>query len=295
VTFVSDKGGGYVTAYGFDTTEWIAAEEKFKALVETINDWVWEVNTDGVYTYASPRVKDLLGYEPRELIGKTFFDFMAREEARRVRDIFERIIEAEESFAGVRNRCVCRDGTEVIVETAGSPIFDSGGKLIGYRGVDRDITDRVIVEDELRESRDFIENLIECSVDGILAYDMECRYTVWNPGMEKISGMSKEEVIGKCAFDVFPFLRDTGEDKLMLQALPARLPPRRTGPTQYLKRGVKVSSRGVTVRCGANREKSSAASASFEIRPSGSKQKGLFVKARSGSGSWRRISGRSSG
>lgn len=50
--------------------------KRFQNLVETVNDWVWEVNQDGVYTYASPRVKDLLGYEPEEVIGKTPFDFI---------------------------------------------------------------------------------------------------------------------------------------------------------------------------------------------------------------------------
>ena len=219
VTFVPDKKGEYVTAYGFDATDWRAAEEKFKNLVETINDWVWEIDTNGVYTYASPKVRDLLGYEPQEVIGKTCFDLMSPEDAHRVSDIFEGVIEAEEPFAGLRNKCVRKDGTEIIVETAGTPIFDSEGNLTGYRGADRDITDRVLVEDELRESRDFIENLIQSSADGILAYDHEFRYTVWNPGMEKISGMSKEQVVGKCAFEVFPFLTETGENKLMLCAL----------------------------------------------------------------------------
>src|SRR6516164_8064785 len=63
------------------------------------------------------------------------------------------------------------------------------------------------------------EYLIESSVDGILAFDREFRYTVWNPAMERISGLSKEQTLGRCAFDVFPFLKEIGEDKFLCEVL----------------------------------------------------------------------------
>ena len=62
-------------------------------------------------------------------------------------------------------------------------------------------------------------SLIEASVDGILAFDRECRYIAWNRAMESISGLGRDEVLGKCAFDVFPFLKETGESKYLLAAL----------------------------------------------------------------------------
>jgi PAS domain S-box-containing protein len=61
--------------------------------------------------------------------------------------------------------------------------------------------------------------LIEASVDGILAFDSECRYLAWNRAMESISGVNRAEVLGRCAFDVFPFLKETGESKYLLDAL----------------------------------------------------------------------------
>jgi len=63
------------------------------------------------------------------------------------------------------------------------------------------------------------EYLIRSSVDGILAFDREFRYTVWNSAMERISGMSKTQTLGRCAFDVFPFLKETGEDKFLREVL----------------------------------------------------------------------------
>src|SRR5262249_49006235 len=66
---------------------------------------------------------------------------------------------------------------------------------------------------------EFSDALIESSVDGILAFDRECRYTVWNPAMERISGVSKQTVLGRCAFEVFPFLKETGEQAYFDAAL----------------------------------------------------------------------------
>jgi PAS domain S-box-containing protein len=65
----------------------------------------------------------------------------------------------------------------------------------------------------------FLGQLLDASVEGILAFDRDCRYTAWNRAMELISGMRREDVLGKCAFDVFPFLKQTGDDKYFYAAL----------------------------------------------------------------------------
>ncbi len=65
----------------------------------------------------------------------------------------------------------------------------------------------------------FLTRLIDASVDGIFAFDRDCRFTAWNRTMQRISGLSRDEVLGKSAFDVFPFLRETGEDRWLLAAL----------------------------------------------------------------------------
>jgi PAS domain S-box-containing protein len=65
----------------------------------------------------------------------------------------------------------------------------------------------------------FLKCLLEANVDGIIAFDREYRYTTWNRAMERISGVKREDVLGKCAFDLFPCLRETGEDKYYFEAL----------------------------------------------------------------------------
>jgi PAS domain S-box-containing protein len=72
------------------------------------------------------------------------------------------------------------------------------------------------------EMRAVFARLISSSVDGILAFDHDYCYTVWNPGMERISGIKATDSLGKCAFNVFPHLKETGEDRFYLEALAGR-------------------------------------------------------------------------
>jgi PAS domain S-box-containing protein len=127
------------------------SEEKFRSLVESTSDWIWEINRNGVYTYASPKIKELLGYEPEEVIGKTPFDLMPAEETNRVASKFKDIIKNSKPIERLENICLHKDGHPVTLETSGVPIFNSKGQLRGYRGVDRDITERKRAEEALRE------------------------------------------------------------------------------------------------------------------------------------------------
>ena len=124
------------------------SEEKFRNLVESSQDWVWEVDARGVYTYASPRCHDLLGYEPKEIIGRKPFDLMPEDEAKRILRIFQRIVAKATPIIALENINLHKDGHQVVLETSGVPFFDDRGALAGYRGMDRDITDRRQVEKE---------------------------------------------------------------------------------------------------------------------------------------------------
>ncbi len=125
------------------------SEEKFRNLVENTSDWVWEINEKGAYTYVSPRVRDILGYAPEELLGKTPFDIMPADEAKRVAELFAPLRGRMEPFVLLDNVNLHKDGHRVVLETSGIPIFDSHGRFLGYRGIDRDITTRKITEETL--------------------------------------------------------------------------------------------------------------------------------------------------
>jgi diguanylate cyclase (GGDEF)-like protein/PAS domain S-box-containing protein len=126
------------------------SRERFKNLVEASSDWVWEVDEHSVYTYASPKVRDILGYEPEEVLGKTPFDLMPPEEAARCSDIFWDSAASKKPFSLLENVNIHKNGSRVVLETSGVPFFDNAGSLKGYRGIDRDINDRKRAEDTIR-------------------------------------------------------------------------------------------------------------------------------------------------
>lgn len=109
-------------------------------LLNQNSDWVWEVDAQGRYTWASDVVTSLLGYPPSEVIGKTPFDFMPPGEAERVGRAFMEIVQEKRAFSGLVNRNQRADGRIVVLETSGVPLFDENGELRGYRGVDRNIS-----------------------------------------------------------------------------------------------------------------------------------------------------------
>lgn len=117
-------------------------ENRFRNLVEATSDWVWEVDENVCYTYVSPRVRDLLGYDPEEVLGRSPFDLMPPDEARRVAQVFCSIAAQRRPFSSLENTNLHKDGRVMVIETSGVPIFDGEGNFRGYRGMDRDVTQR---------------------------------------------------------------------------------------------------------------------------------------------------------
>jgi PAS domain S-box-containing protein len=144
-----------------DITKELQAEERFRALVETSSDWIWEVDQNSAYTYVSPKVKELLDYDPEEVLGKTPFDFMPPNEAERVLKLFNKIVKSGKPFKDLENVNQHKNGTYILLETSGVPIIGTDGNLIGYRGIDRDITARKKMEEALKKSHDELEKKID--------------------------------------------------------------------------------------------------------------------------------------
>jgi PAS domain S-box-containing protein len=133
------------------------AKQRFQSLVEITSDWIWEVDERGGYTYCNPKTLEILGYSPEAMIGKTPFDFMPPDEAQRAAGAFRDIASARKPFSGLVNVNLHASGRRVVLETSGVPVFDGKGTFRGFRGIDRDITERTNLEDELRQAHDQLE------------------------------------------------------------------------------------------------------------------------------------------
>ncbi len=137
------------------------SEEKFRDIVENVGDWVWEVDTKGQYTYASPVIKQILGYGPDEIVGTFATDLMLDEEAEVVRKDFFKHSETREPLKALINTRKHKDGHFVSFETSAQPVFDDQGAFAGYRGVDRDITKRRQAEVALQRAHGELERRVQ--------------------------------------------------------------------------------------------------------------------------------------
>ena len=110
------------------------SEEKFRALVETTSDFIWEVDAQGTYTYVSPKVRHILGYEPEDLLGKTPFDIMPPDEAESVAAEFNRLSQSRLPITSLENKNIRKDGSMVVLETSGVLRSDVNGGFTGLPG-----------------------------------------------------------------------------------------------------------------------------------------------------------------
>ncbi|MCW8962545.1 MAG: PAS domain S-box protein [Gammaproteobacteria bacterium] len=173
------------------------SKHRYQTLVDTIPDWVWEVDNKGVYTYASPKVYDLLGYRVDEIIGKTPFDFMEPSEQARIGTIFNEIVAEKRHFRNLVNKNTHKSGKQIVLETSGVPILNKEGALLGYRGIDRDVTQRIQNESEVRKQRDFANTIFDVAGNLIIVLDLKGHIVRFNRAAEELTGYQSSEVIGK--------------------------------------------------------------------------------------------------
>ncbi|MBI5786396.1 MAG: PAS domain S-box protein [Rhodocyclales bacterium] len=170
-----------------------ASEQRFQDIVRATGDWVWEVDAEGRFTYASESVEDLLGYRPAEVIGKTPFDFMPAEEAARVSAQFAVFAAERRPFRDLHNVNLCKDGSIVTIATSGIPILAPDGRLLGFRGLDRNITDRKAAEEEMRK----LALAVEQSPESIVITNLGAEIEYVNEAFLRATGYSRKEVIGR--------------------------------------------------------------------------------------------------
>jgi PAS domain S-box-containing protein len=128
------------------------SEKRFRDITENTVEWIWEVDTQGKYTYASPVVEKILGYKSEEVLMKHFYDLFHPEDREELKAKAFEIFAAKVPFQEFINRNMHKEGNIVWLSTSGIPILDEAGKLLGYRGSDINITERKKAEDKIQAS-----------------------------------------------------------------------------------------------------------------------------------------------
>ena len=119
------------------------SSERFRNIVETTNEWIWELNTRLVCTYSSPHCEPMTGYTPEEIVGLHLYATIHEEDIPRFRQLVRTFVSTRAPIYNFAHRHYRKDGSIVHVESNAVPIVDAEGVLLGYRGSHRDVTDRV--------------------------------------------------------------------------------------------------------------------------------------------------------
>jgi PAS domain S-box-containing protein len=144
------------------------ANRVLQTIIDCMSDWVWDIDVEGRYTYCSPKVEKHLGYRPDEMIGKAFYDFMIDKKAQLARIAFGELAKQKLQIINFENWCITKDGREVLFSTNGAPILDENGDLVGYRGVDTDLTARRLAEQELIRANENLKTILDRSPFGVV-------------------------------------------------------------------------------------------------------------------------------
>lgn len=177
------------------------SDNRFKQVAEAANEWIWEVDQNGLFTYSSSVVKTLLGYEPEEIVGKKhFYDFFIPEERENKKQQALDYFKKRKNFVKFENSNLHKNGSVVIHETSGSPIIDEKGELKGFRGVDVDVTERKRQEVKLEESSMFSNSLLHTIPLGVDIVSKEGEILFAN---NQIQDLFNRNIIGEKCWDTY--------------------------------------------------------------------------------------------
>ncbi|MFA4853553.1 MAG: PAS domain S-box protein [Bacteroidales bacterium] len=171
------------------------SDERYEQITETVGEWIWETDVQGLYTYSSPVVEDIMGYKPAEIIGvKHFYDlFEPKTKSELKKKIFKQL--SDKKF--LRNlviEYIHKKGHSVFLQTNCLPILDKKGNLSGIRGANNDISSQINAENALRETHTLLNALPE----GIVMMDLKgCITEVSNITLEMMGDENKANFIGK--------------------------------------------------------------------------------------------------
>lgn len=200
------------------------SENKFKDILLSSSDIIWEVDNKGKIIFISGKVKEILGYSEKDMIGKTPYAFMAPDEKKRTKKILHEHLTKKKNISDFECSVLTKDKKERIFLTNGVPVFDEGNNLIGYRGVEKDITEKKRIEDKFRE-------LFRNMKSGVAVYEISKKggnivFNDFNKGAESIDGIKARDVIGKELLSVFPMAKELGVYAAILRVW-------RTGKSEY--------------------------------------------------------------
>ncbi|MBM3173424.1 MAG: PAS domain S-box protein, partial [Chloroflexi bacterium] len=172
------------------------SEEKYRTILEQVQDSYFEVDLAGKMTFCNDTTCRELGYAREELIGADYKAYVAPEDADMIFKTFNTVYQTGTTSRTDTFKIIRKGGTTIFGETWVSPLRDDKGKMVGFRGLSRNITERVKNEEALRRSEERYRTILEEIGDGYFETDLDGNFTQVNDSQCRLLGYSKEELIG---------------------------------------------------------------------------------------------------
>jgi two-component system NtrC family sensor kinase len=196
---------GHIKTYAYirDITErkkfekvLMESEEKYRNLFERVRHGLFISSKEGYFLDCNQALLEMAGYPNKEEFLRIDIakDLYVNPEDRKT---FQRLIEEQGFVKDLEVEFKKKNGKKITVLLTAHTKRDEKGRIVGYEGINIDISDRKRMEKELKEANDFLTNLIESSVDGIIVTNTKGDILIFNKGAENILGYKREEVVGK--------------------------------------------------------------------------------------------------
>ncbi len=178
------------------------SEEKYRLLAENSTDMISRHDASGVYLYASPACRGLLGYEPAELVGRSAYDLIHPDDRAEVSRVHSELLQTSETFTVVF-RVLRKDGTPIWSETTTRTVRSPWtGVVLEIHCASRDVTARRQAEEALRQSEEKFRGAFESAAVGIGMVDPSGRWLRANPALCEIVGYAEAELLKKTFRDI---------------------------------------------------------------------------------------------
>jgi diguanylate cyclase (GGDEF)-like protein/PAS domain S-box-containing protein len=185
------------------TAEILAAQRKLRATLDAIPDLVWQKDAGGVYLSCNPMFERFVGAREADIVGKTDYDFIDREQADLFRENDRKAMLAGKPSVNEEWLTFADDGSRRLVETAKTPLLDDDGLPVGVLGIARDITQRVESERALLESQQRAQQYLNVAGVMLIALDTQGRITLVNRKGCEMLGAPEADLLGKDWFETF--------------------------------------------------------------------------------------------
>jgi diguanylate cyclase (GGDEF)-like protein/PAS domain S-box-containing protein len=193
-----------------------ASEERYRSLIENINDMVYELDREGTFKYVSPVCQRVLGYAPEEIIGKSYEELIHPEDLPALRESFERTLQGITEVSEFR--ISTKLGLWKYARSSSQQQWEEG-EVIGLVGVLADISETKEAEAALRDSEKRFRMLAENALDVVFRVDLipAAHFTYISPSITKVSGYEPNDFYNK--IDLFEKIMDTHERTRLVEIL----------------------------------------------------------------------------